>query len=132
MLKLKFGQQIRFKRDKAISPQVEKVINQLSVLSAGRKQPRLLSLCDEDYIKHKTVQTAWSKLRKEKKLTQQGKLNKQFSSMEIAMADLKSQDSSLFEIANKLPYGKRFPLELRVPTQFPPRNVWFYDYYPKK
>lgn len=123
--------QLRTKRDKALSPQVEKVINQLSVLSAGRKQPRLLGLCPEDYVKHKTVQTAWSKLRREKRLAQDALLRSQFASMESAMNDLKTLDSQLYGVANQTGYGKRFPLEMRVPTQYPPRQVWFYDYYPK-
>lgn len=125
-------QQVRFKRTKALSPETERVIAQLSVMSAGRKQPRLLKLCDEDYIKHRTVQTAWNRLKKERKQAFSNKLHAQYNSMQKAMDVLKETDAELFAIANEHGYGKRFPLEMRVPTEFPARNIWFYDYYPKQ
>lgn len=123
-------QQIRF-RHSALNPQQEKIVNQLSVLSAGRKQPRLLKLCNEDYIKHRTVMRAWALVRSNKKKRMQETLSKQYQSMEEAAEELQKMSPQLYEIANQLQYGKRFPIELRVPTQYPPRQIWFYEYFPK-
>jgi large subunit ribosomal protein L40 len=113
------------------NPQQEKIVNQLSVMSAGRKQPRLLKLCNEDYIKHRTVMKAWSLIRKNKKEQKNEILRKQYESMEEASEELQKLSPQLYEIANQHQYGKRFPLELRVPTEYPPRQIWFYDYFPK-
>lgn len=125
-------QQIRFKRDKAgLNPQMERIVNQLSVISAARKQPRLLKLCNEDYIKHRTVMKAWSLYRKNKIQERESILEKQYNSMEAAAEELQSINPKLYQIANEHQFGKRFPLELRVPTDFPPRQIWFYDYFPK-
>ena len=48
---------IRFKRQSTTANQLnastQKIVNQLSVLSASRKQPQLLKLCNEDLIKHR-------------------------------------------------------------------------------
>lgn len=123
-------QQVRAKST-ALNPQLERIVNQLSVLSAGRKQPRLLKLCNEDYIKHKTVMKAWSVLRKSKKQYRLDTLKKQYESMEEAAEELQKLSPELYEIANQHQHGKRFPLEMRVPTEYPPRQIWFYDYFPK-
>ncbi|KAG0681900.1 39S ribosomal protein L28, mitochondrial [Pichia californica] len=125
-------QQLRYKRDKAgLNPQLERIVNQLSVMSAARKQPRLLKLCDEDYIKHRTVMKAWSLYRKNKIEHNESLLEKQYQSMNEAAAELQSINPKLYEIANEHQFGKRFPLEIRTPTDFPPRQIWFYDYFPK-
>lgn len=125
-------QQIRFKRDKAgLNPQLERIVNQLSVMSAARKQPRLLKLCNEDYIKHRTVMKAWSLYRKNKIHERESILEKQYNSMKAAAEELQLINPKLYQIANEHQFGKRFPLELRVPTDFPPRQIWFYDYFPK-
>lgn len=125
-------QQVRYKRDKAsLNPQLEKIVNQLSVLSAARKQPRLLKLCNEDYVKHRTVMKAWSVYRKAKIQQKEELLKKQYESMEAAAEELQKLDAKLYDIANEHQYGKRFPLEMRVPTEYPPRQIWFYEYFPK-
>lgn len=126
-------QQVRYKRDKTgLNPQLERIVSQLSVMSAGRKQPRLLKLCNEDYVKHKTVMKAWSHYRKAKIQENETLLQKQYESMKEAVSELQNLSPELFEIANEHQYGKRFPLELRVPTEYPPRQIWFYDYFPKQ
>lgn len=127
---LKVTQQVRFK-SVVFNPQQEKIVNQLSVMSAARKQPRLLKLCNEDYIKHKTVMKAWSVIRKTKKEKNIEMLRNQYESMEKASEELQKLSPALYEIANQHQHGKRFPLELRVPTEYPPRQIWFYDYFPK-
>ncbi|ODV83446.1 hypothetical protein CANARDRAFT_203174 [[Candida] arabinofermentans NRRL YB-2248] len=124
-------QQIRNKRTRAgLSPEVQRVVSQLSVLSAGRKQPRLLKLCNEDYVKHLTVTKAWSLLRRAKKQEHEEQLKKQYESIKEANEDLKSVNKALFEVANKPEFGRRFPLEIRVPTDYPTRQLWYYDYVP--
>ena len=126
-------QQVRFKRDKAgLNPQLERIVNQLSVLSAGRKQPRLLKLCNEDYVKHKTVMKAWSLHRNNLIAEKKETLRKQYESMDEAVSELEKLSPQLYEVANQHQYGKRFPLEIRVPAEFPPRQIWFYEYFPKK
>lgn len=126
-------QQCRLKRSKAgLSPEAQKVVSQLSVLSAGRKMPRLIKLCNEDYVKHKTIMKAWSLERKNKIEQQKITLKKQYESMKKASEDLKFASPKLFTIANEHEYGKRFPLEIRIPTDYPPRQLWYYNYVPRQ
>ncbi|CAL1194160.1 unnamed protein product [Candida parapsilosis] len=128
---------IRFKRQSTTANQLnastQKIVNQLSVLSASRKQPQLLKLCNEDLIKHRTIMNAW-KLIQRKKQQKQHQLDLQYKSIRNAMEDLKSTSPALFEMANaksKLKFTT-FPIEMRVPTDYPPTKPWVHAYSPKK
>ncbi|VEU24188.1 DEKNAAC105342 [Brettanomyces naardenensis] len=126
-------QQARLKRSKAgLNPDAQRVVTQLSVMSAGRKMPKMLKLCNEDYVKHKTIMKAWSVRRKEQIREEEEVLKKQYEGMKEASEDLKRVNERLFELSNRHEYGKRFPLELRVPTEYPARQVWYYDYVRKR
>ncbi|QFZ28658.1 putative 54S ribosomal protein [Clavispora lusitaniae] len=118
---------IRGKKKSVVNPSTQKVVNQLSALSASRKQPKLLKLCPEDLIKHKTITNAWklfSRKQEEKRVTQ---LKQQFESIRTAMDELKETSPELYAEANKKEQ-KRFPLELRVPTDYPANEPWVYNY----
>ncbi|AET37635.1 mitochondrial 54S ribosomal protein mL40 Ecym_1406 [Eremothecium cymbalariae DBVPG len=118
----------RTKSKSSLSPQVQRAVTQLSVLSASRKQPKLLKLCNEDLIKHQTIQTCWSQYQKNLREERQAQMRLQYESMQTAMNLLKQVDGSLFEAANAKEVGKRFPLELRVPTEYPPNKIWHYEF----
>ncbi|KAG7878079.1 hypothetical protein KL925_004664 [Ogataea polymorpha] len=132
----KSGANLQFVRTKRIltglDPAAQRVVTQLSVISANRKMPKMLKLSKEDFVKHVTVMRAWSVVRKEKKQAEEAQLKKQYESIKEANEDLKHVSQKLFEAANELEIGKRFPLELRVPTEYPSRSGWFYDYTPRK
>lgn len=52
---------VRGKRTKSkggLNPQAQRIITQLSVMSASRKQPKLLKLSREDLIKHDMIQAS--------------------------------------------------------------------------
>ncbi|KAI5950398.1 hypothetical protein CANMA_005326 [Candida margitis] len=129
---------MRFKRQSTganqLNASTQKIVNQLSVLSASRKQPQLLRLCNEDLIKHRTIMNAWKLLQRKKQQKQQHQLNLQYKSIRNAMEDLKQTSPALFEMANaktKLKFTT-FPIEMRVPTDYPPTKPWVYAYSPKK
>ncbi|EER32740.1 conserved hypothetical protein [Candida tropicalis MYA-3404] len=112
----------------------QKIVNQLSVLSASRKQPKLLRLCKEDIIKHKTIMNAWKLLKRRRVTKQMDQLSKQYNSIQNAMEDLKTTSPQLYQAANAKD-NKRFttfPIEMRVPTDFPPNKPWIYNYAPKR
>ncbi|CDO92355.1 unnamed protein product [Kluyveromyces dobzhanskii CBS 2104] len=122
---------VRGKRTKSkggLNPQAQRIITQLSVMSASRKQPKLLKLSREDLIKHDLIQACWSQYQREIREKRTEMLKLQYESIEQAMNILEEVDPELYEIANAEEPGKRIPLELRVPTQNPPNNVWYYDY----
>ncbi|KAG7692965.1 hypothetical protein KL930_004314 [Ogataea haglerorum] len=132
----KCGANLQFVRTKRIraglDPAAQRVVTQLSVISATRKMPKMLKLSREDFVKHLTVMRAWAVMRKEKKQAEEAQLKQQYESIKEANEDLKHVSQKLFEAANELEIGKRFPLELRVPTEYPSRTGWFYDYIPRK
>ncbi|KAI5957956.1 hypothetical protein KGF57_002764 [Candida theae] len=129
---------VRFKRQSTganqLNASTQKIVNQLSVLSASRKQPQLLKLCNEDLIKHRTIMNAWKLLQRKKQQKQQHQLDLQYKSIRNAMEDLKQTSPELFEMANaksKLRFTT-FPIEMRVPTDYPPTKPWVYAYSSKK
>lgn len=128
----------RGKRTKAnkngseISPQMQRVVTQLSVMSARKKQPKMLKLSNEDLIKHQTIETAWSIYQDKLNGQRTSKLKKQYFAIEEAMNKLRQINPKLFEKCNIDESGKFFPMELRIPTDYPPREIWHYNYAPKK
>lgn len=124
--------QVRTKRTKAkasgITPQTQRIITQLSVMSARKKQPRMLKLSQEDLVKHQTIQTAWRTYQDIQKHQRQEALKLQFQKTDAAMDLLQRAAPDVYRHANVDEQGKVFPMELRVPTDFPPRKVWYYDY----
>ncbi|CDK27401.1 unnamed protein product [Kuraishia capsulata CBS 1993] len=124
---------IRTKRKKAGSDksEVRKLVTQLSVLSANRKQPKLLKFSNEDYVKHQVIQKSWNLYVRDKKAEEANILQKQYESIRAANEDLQSVSKELFSFANTREPSKRFPLELRVPTEYPPNQIWHHDYTPK-
>ncbi|KAK6199233.1 mitochondrial ribosomal protein L28-domain-containing protein [Scheffersomyces amazonensis] len=124
----------RGKRTKAtnvVNASTQKIVNQLSALSASRKQPKLIRLCQEDLIKHQTIMNAWRVVQRRNEQKRNNQLKKQYQSIVNAMEDLKTSHPALYKFANYKPKdGTRFPLDLRMPTDFPPNKPWVYDYVP--
>lgn len=118
----------RTKSNGALSSQVQRVVTQLSVISASRKQPKMLKLSREDLIKHDMIQACWSQYQSELRKNHNNQMKLQYQSAKEAMDLLKEIDQDLFDMANIDESGKKFPLELRVPTNYPPNNLWYYDY----
>ena len=122
----------RTKSKGSLNPLAQRVVTQLSVLSASRKQPKLLKLSREDLVKHQVIQNCWSMYQKELREKRNEQLKLQYKSTANAMSLLEQIDAELFAEANKKEDGKRFPLELRVPTEYPPNKVWYYNYKKKE
>lgn len=125
--------QVRYKRTKSknssgITPQTQRIITQLSVLSARKKQPKMLKLSKEDLIKHQTIQTAWKTYQDILKQERQESLKLQYNKIDEAMNVLQEVSPKLYKQANVDESGKIFPMELRVPTDFPPRKIWYHEY----
>ncbi|EGW30909.1 uncharacterized protein SPAPADRAFT_62821 [Spathaspora passalidarum NRRL Y-27907] len=119
---------IRGKRISATNPATERIVQQLSVLAAGRKQPKLLNLSNEDIVKHRTIMSAWKLFTRKKKRAEQEQLNQQYESICNAMNDLKETSPALFELASHKEKRLRFPLEMRFPTEYPPNRPWVYNF----
>ncbi|CAR28105.1 hypothetical protein ZYGR_0N05950 [Zygosaccharomyces rouxii] len=125
---LTFTRGKRTKSKGTLPPLVQRAITQLSVLSASRKQPKLLKLSREDFIKHQTIQHCWSIYQKELREKRNEQLKLQYKSAKNAMDVLQQLNPKMFEAANAPEDGKRFPMELKVPTEFPPNKLWHYTF----
>ncbi|CAI5112060.1 BBT_HP_G0144920.mRNA.1.CDS.1 [Saccharomyces cerevisiae] len=122
---------IRNKRTKSkssLSPLAQRVVTQLSVMSASRKQPKLLKLAREDLIKHQTIEKCWSIYQQQQRERRNLQLELQYKSIERSMNLLQELSPRLFEAANASEKGKRFPKEMKVPTDFPPNTLWHYNF----
>lgn len=126
-LPLQFARGKRTKRTVTVSAGTQRIITQLSVISARKKVPRVLKLSNEDLIRHDTVQRAWTLFQREKRQQQDEQLSKQYDSIINALEDLKAVAPELYAVANKKEKGKRFPLEARIPVDYPPNKIWYYD-----
>lgn len=122
----------RTKKGKEISPATQRIITQLSVMSARKKVPRVINLSNEDLVRHDTVTKAWAVYQKDKRDRQNTLLAQQFDAMNEAMTDLKATNRTLYNLANEKEVGKRFPLEARIPVDYPPNKIWYYEYTPKE
>lgn len=116
----------RGKKTLSVNAATQKVVNQLSALSASRKQPKLLLLCAEDLVKHKAITNAWKIFTRKADHKRQQQLEKQFASIKQAMDEIEQASPELYSAALKP--QKRFPLELRVPTQYPANQPWTYNF----
>ncbi|AAS53834.1 AFR463Cp [Eremothecium gossypii ATCC 10895] len=122
---------VRGKRTKAgsgLSPAAQRAATQLAVMTARKKQPRLLRLSPEDLVRHQTIQACWNDYQKTAREARSAQLREQYASVAAAMAELERLDAGLFRAASAPESGKRFPLELRVPTDFPPTKLWHYEF----
>lgn len=118
---------IRGKKKSVVNPSTQKVVNQLSALSASRKQPKLIKLSPEDFIKHKTITNAWNLFQRKQHDKRHTQLVQQYNSIRDAMEELKQISPELYDAA-AAKERKRFPLELRVPTQYPANSPWVYNF----
>ncbi|CCK69397.1 mitochondrial 54S ribosomal protein mL40 KNAG_0C02860 [Huiozyma naganishii CBS 8797] len=122
----------RFKRTKAkgsaLSPQMQRVVTQLNVMSARKKQPTRLKLSSEDLIKHQTIEKSWKVYQDQMVTRRQTALRKQYYSINEAMDRLKELSPALFKAANVDESGKLFPIDLKIPTDYPANKIWYYDY----
>lgn len=119
---------VRGKKTSLVTGSTQRVVNQLSALSASRKQPKLIKLNQQDLIKHNTIQNAWRSFTRKQHNKREEQLHKQYESIYQAMETLKSVNPLLYEVANKQETKSLYPLNLRVPTDYPPNQPWVYNY----
>lgn len=123
---------VRYKRTTKLAPGAARIINMLSVFSARKKQPRRLKLSIEDKLRHEVVESAWRLHQRDEKLATEARLKGQYELVKEACEELKMIDPALYDKATAREVGKRFSLELRVPTETPPTKVWDFEWTPKK
>lgn len=110
-----------------VNPATQRVVNQLSVLSATKKQPKVLNLCKEDLVKHRTITNAWNIFQRKQADKRAEQLSKQYDSIKAAMDELKLVSPQLYQAAREQKQ-QFFPIDMRLPTDFPPTKPWVYNY----
>lgn len=113
------------------SSNIQRALLQLSVLSAKNRLPRSLNLSDQDVLRHNVIIAGYADYKKEQSARRRELLKKQYESIKEAMADLKETNEFLFNAADAREPHKRVPLDQRIPTDFPPNKIWYYNYSPK-
>ena len=128
ILSLTFIRNKRTAGASGLPPHMQRAVTQLSVMSARKKVPKMLKLSKEDLIKHQTIQRAWAVYQEGIREARERKLEAQYNSIDDAMNKLRMVSPKLFELADVDESGKLFPMELRVPTDYPPTTIWYNDY----
>lgn len=126
---------VRGKRTKvnaAQSANVQRLVTQLSVFSARKKQPRLLKLSLEDQLRHNAATRAWAIFQQSKRVAHESQLEQQYNKIVEACEELEATDPFLAFEGTKRERGKRFSPELRVPTDTPPTVIWQESWEPAK
>lgn len=113
---------VRGKRTEKLAPGAVRLLNLVSLISARGKLPNTLKLCREDIVRHNTIRHAYSLHLASEQNERRIKLEKQYDSIKAACSKLEELDADLFKAS--LEPTQRFPIELRVPTDTPPRVVW--------
>lgn len=105
-------------------PETGRALYVLKMLSARRKIPKMLNFSNEDVVRHMTITTAFKQHQKEKRQAWQQQMEQQYNAVRATMDDLRAVLPYHFHEANVNLKGKRVDLELRVPTDYPPTEVW--------
>lgn len=124
---------VRGKRTKntgANSAIIQRLVTQLSVISARKRQPRPIRLCLEDYLRHNVITRGWTLYQKDLRQAHNDQLSAQYAKIVDACSDLQSTSKSLASKAFDKEMGKRFSPELRVPTETPPNVIWQEEWNP--
>lgn len=107
---------------------VQRLVTQLSVFSARKKQPRQIKLCLEDYLRHNVATRAWALYQQQIRDQHKAQLEAQYAKIVDACNDLETISPYLSTEATKRERGKRFSVEMRVPTDTPPNVIWQADW----
>jgi len=86
--------------------------------------PRVLKFGRFRELRHWTIYRAWQLYKHKLKRERYYELQRQWQKMQLACEALKGIDERLFRIATSRKEVGEFPLELRLPTDTPPRNGW--------
>ncbi|VVT53173.1 mitochondrial 54S ribosomal protein mL40 [Magnusiomyces paraingens] len=120
----------RTKTNAAQTANIQRLVTQLSVFSARKKQPRQIKLCLEDKLRHNVATRAWAIFQAEKRETHKAQLTGQYEKIVEACEDLEASDPFLAHHAIMRERGKRFSPEFRVPTETPPNTIWQENWQP--
>ncbi|CCX32208.1 Similar to 54S ribosomal protein L28, mitochondrial; acc. no. P36527 [Pyronema omphalodes CBS 100304] len=86
--------------------------------------PRPLKFGTLRALRHWTIHRAWQLFRKQQREAREKELERQYNKMRDAVEALKTVDERLYRIAISKKEVGTFPIELRIPTDTPPRNGW--------
>ncbi|EEB09296.1 ribosomal protein subunit L28 [Schizosaccharomyces japonicus yFS275] len=73
--------------------------------------------------RHEYISLAWNLSRQEKRCQQSLQLRKQYQEMQRSCQELYEISRVLFDKAMAEPKERRFPVDMRIPTETPPRSA---------
>ncbi|OMJ22599.1 54S ribosomal protein L28, mitochondrial [Smittium culicis] len=91
-----------------------------------REPKELENLSESDHERHETIEQAFKIFKSEQSKIQRESRLKKFAAMEAAFRELENTDMRLLEDATRKSPNPKFPLQLRVPTETPPKVIWNY------
>ncbi|PVU86033.1 hypothetical protein BB559_004246 [Furculomyces boomerangus] len=92
-----------------------------------KPQKSLGELTPQDLERHDTIETAYKLFKSEQSEMKRIERDAKFRAMENAYKELENTDLTLLEDACRKSPNARFPIQLRVPTETPPKIIWNYD-----
>jgi large subunit ribosomal protein L40 len=86
--------------------------------------PRPLKFGTMRMLRHWTIHRAWLLFKRAERIARERELERQYNKIRDACEELKRTDERLFRNAVSKKEVGTFPIELRIPTDTPPRNGW--------
>lgn len=88
------------------------------------RTPRPLKFGTMRMLRHWTIHRAWLLYQRKLRTARELELERQWNSMWEACEELARVDQRLYRIATSKKETGYFPIELRIPTDTPPREGW--------
>jgi large subunit ribosomal protein L40 len=90
----------------------------------AKNTPRPLKFGTMRMLRHWTIHRAWLLFKRTERIARERELERQYNKIRDACEELKRTDERLFRNAIGKKEIATFPIELRIPTDTPPRKGW--------
>ncbi|KAF8535560.1 mitochondrial ribosomal protein L28-domain-containing protein [Trichophaea hybrida] len=86
--------------------------------------PRPLKFGTMRMLRHWTIHRAWQLFKNAERVARERELERQYNKIRDACEELAKADERLYRVALGKKEVGTFPIEMRIPTDTPPRNGW--------
>ena len=90
--------------------------------------PRPLKFGVLRMLRHWTIYRAWNLYQRKTRTAREKELERQYNKIRDACEELGQTDERLYRIAVSKKGAGMYPIELRIPTDTPPRSGWNYKW----
>ncbi|KAF8245284.1 hypothetical protein K440DRAFT_634806 [Wilcoxina mikolae CBS 423.85] len=94
----------------------------------AKHTPRPLKFGTMRMLRHWTIHRAWQLFKNAERVARERELERQYNKIRDACEELAKTDERLYRVALGKKEVGTFPIELRIPTDTPPRKGWNHEW----